>query len=350
MGARVITGPGAGPRVRAPRGRRRRAVERIGDLTLTFLHTPGHTSEHITIARRRARRTGARSSPAICSSSAPSAAPICSARRRRAQLADQLFDSLQRMMRIDPDVEVHPGHGAGSLCGAGIGTEPSSTIARERQQNPMLRTAIGARRVRPAVLADLPETPPYFARMKRVNRQDLRDRLRAARGGCRRSGRRRRPRSPPTARSSSICATGRGVRRRASRWRDQSRLRQQDRDIWAGWVLPPDAPLLLMADDPGAGAGRRRPAASRRARSGRRHDRRRASTPGRPPRCRSRDSTLMSPADCATATAPCQVIDVRTRARVAGRPRRRLDQHPGRRNPSVASRELPARGTDRDDL
>jgi hypothetical protein len=65
---------------------------------------------------------------------------------------------------------VHPGHGAGSLCGTGIAPEPSSTIGRERQQNPLLRHAAKAAFVA-EVLGDLPDTPPYFARMKRVNRE-----------------------------------------------------------------------------------------------------------------------------------------------------------------------------------
>ena len=65
---------------------------------------------------------------------------------------------------------MHPGHGAGSLCGAGIGKAPHSTIGRERATNPLLqlreRDAFVA-----AVLGDLPDTPPYFPRMKTVNRQ-----------------------------------------------------------------------------------------------------------------------------------------------------------------------------------
>jgi hydroxyacylglutathione hydrolase len=86
-------------------------------------------------------------------------------------LAGQLYDSLtSTLLTLDDAVEVHPGHGAGSLCGAHIGSEPYSTIGRERTMNPLLqqrsRDAFVA-----AVLADLPETPPYFSRMKRINRE-----------------------------------------------------------------------------------------------------------------------------------------------------------------------------------
>src|SRR5204863_10115647 len=86
------------------------------------------------------------------------------------ELAGQLFDSLTRVMRMDRRVEVHPGHGAGSLCGAGIGHDPSSTIGREARQNPMLQYADRDAFIA-AVVADLPARPPYFARMKRVNQE-----------------------------------------------------------------------------------------------------------------------------------------------------------------------------------
>ena len=74
------------------------------------------------------------------------------------------------MLILPDDVEVYPGHGAGSLCGSGIGREPFSTIGHERRFNALLQHSSRQAFVA-AVLADLPETPPYFARMKRMNRQ-----------------------------------------------------------------------------------------------------------------------------------------------------------------------------------
>jgi hydroxyacylglutathione hydrolase len=39
---------------------------------------------------------------------------------------------------LPDDVEVYPGHFAGSACGAGMSGKPSSTIAFERRWNPLL--------------------------------------------------------------------------------------------------------------------------------------------------------------------------------------------------------------------
>src|SRR5689334_6816892 len=165
-GARVITGPGSGvafPHDEACDGER--LV--IGDLTLTFLHTPGHTPEHICV-----RAEGPGQPPHLFTGDllfvGSVGRPDLLGDDQATRLADDLFTSLQRVVALGDDVEVHPGHGAGSLCGAGIGNEPSTTIGRERRQNAMLQHASRETFVA-AVLGDLPPRPPYFARMKRVN-------------------------------------------------------------------------------------------------------------------------------------------------------------------------------------
>ena len=87
------------------------------------------------------------------------------------QLAGELYDSLfGKLLKLDDAVEVHPGHGAGSLCGTGISAEPHSTLGRERRFNPALQHGSREAFVA-AVLADLPETPPYFKVMKRINQE-----------------------------------------------------------------------------------------------------------------------------------------------------------------------------------
>jgi hydroxyacylglutathione hydrolase len=165
-GARVIAGPGSGltyPHHEAQDGERLA----VGDVTLTFLHTPGHTPEHISILAE-APGEPARLFTGDLLFVGAVGRPDLLGQQQTAQLARDLFASLQRVMQLDEDVEVHPGHGAGSLCGAGIGKDPSSTIGRERRQNALLHHTEQAAFVE-AVLGDIPPTPPYFARMKRVN-------------------------------------------------------------------------------------------------------------------------------------------------------------------------------------
>jgi rhodanese-related sulfurtransferase len=49
--------------------------------------------------------------------------------------AEDLFHSLARLAELGPDVEVYPGHVAGSLCGSNMSADRSSTIGRERSSN-----------------------------------------------------------------------------------------------------------------------------------------------------------------------------------------------------------------------
>jgi hydroxyacylglutathione hydrolase len=162
------------------------------------------------------------------------------------QLAQQLFDSLSRVMAMDGAIEVHPGHGAGSLCGAGIGKEPSSTIARERAQNAMLQYDDRDAFVR-AVLADIPGTPPYFARMKRVNKA----------GAPLVDPSRKLPALRPAA-AAALAADGALILdlRPAQAFAAGHPYGAINIGYgakvgyWAGWVVPPDLPLILLADEP----------------------------------------------------------------------------------------------------
>lgn len=50
-------------------------------------------------------------------------------------LSDFLFDSLQRIKKLNPECVLLPGHGAGSPCGKKINSALSSTIGKEIQEN-----------------------------------------------------------------------------------------------------------------------------------------------------------------------------------------------------------------------
>ena len=168
-GARVFAGPGAALGFAAKEVRDGERVA-LGDLTLEFLHTPGHTPEHVCVLVSGGSDAARLLTGDTLFVGAVGRPDLLGPEQMR-QLAGQLHDSLMtRIMALDDAVEVHPGHGAGSLCGAHIGDEPHSTIGRERLTNAMLRQSTREGFVS-AVLADLPDTPPYFSRMKRINRE-----------------------------------------------------------------------------------------------------------------------------------------------------------------------------------
>ncbi len=149
----------------------------VGMLRLEVLHTPGHTPEHLAfLLTDRAAATvplglfsgdvvfvGDVGRPDLLEKAAGVAGTTEGAAR-------QLYHSVRRVAMLPPHLQVWPGHGAGSACGKALGALPQSTIGYEQRTNwafqPMREEHFVA-----SVLAGQPEPPPYFARMKRVNRE-----------------------------------------------------------------------------------------------------------------------------------------------------------------------------------
>ncbi len=246
-GARVIAGPGSDLQFEHHEVRDGEQLT-VGDFTLMFLHTPGHTPEHVCVQAETAGQSARLFTGDLLFVGGVGRPDLLGEAQTR-QLANELFTSLQRVMALDDRTEVHPGHGAGSLCGAGIGRDPASSIGRERQQNALLqyreRDAFVA-----AVLADIPETPSYFSRMKRVNAAGP-PILGLVDGDI------RVPSLKPGA-AAALAADGAVV----------IDLRSTDAfaaghpygalniaygpkvGYWAGWVVPDGTPMILLSDDP----------------------------------------------------------------------------------------------------
>ena len=94
----------------------------LGRVRLEARHTPGHTPEHLSFLRfdlaERRRRRRSCCLGTSCSWDRWAARPLIG-EDAKVGLANQLC-SVHRVLAPLPDgVEVHPAHGAGSMCGAG---------------------------------------------------------------------------------------------------------------------------------------------------------------------------------------------------------------------------------------
>lgn len=113
---------------------------KLGNITLTVVHTPGHTPEHLSFLVRDGAATaepgyiltgdfvfvGDLGRPDLLDETAGGG-------DTRLPMAKQLFRSLKEKFATLPDfVQVWPGHGAGSACGKSLGAVDSSTVGYEK--------------------------------------------------------------------------------------------------------------------------------------------------------------------------------------------------------------------------
>ncbi|MFL5929423.1 MAG: rhodanese-like domain-containing protein [Gaiellaceae bacterium] len=107
-------------------------VVEVGAVRVRVLHTPGHRPEHCAFVVDDAiALTG--DSLFVGAAARPDLAVAAR------EGAEQLFASLERLVELGDGVQVYPGHVAGSLCGGGMSSEWSSTVAKERLTNDALQ-------------------------------------------------------------------------------------------------------------------------------------------------------------------------------------------------------------------
>lgn len=146
----------------------------IGSVRLAALHTPGHTPEHICWALYDEERSS--DTPWVlftgdCLFVGDVGRPDLLGEEAKQGLAGELHTTLFSRLKNVPDAtEILPGHGAGSLCGKAINSRRSSTIGFERRFNRSLKEA-DKRDWIDGLMTDMPLAPPYFQRMKKVNRE-----------------------------------------------------------------------------------------------------------------------------------------------------------------------------------
>src|ERR1044072_8524244 len=145
----------------------------LGGVGLQALHTPRHTPEHLTFLVYDESRGASVPTAALTGDFLFVGAlgrPDLLGEEAKHALARTLFKSVREKLAGLPDaMEVYPGHGAGSMCGAGMSSRPFSTLGAERLSNPYLDPALSEQAFVERLLAAAPPFPPYYLRMKELN-------------------------------------------------------------------------------------------------------------------------------------------------------------------------------------
>lgn len=151
----------------------------IGNSTVTVIHTPGHTPEHICFLVNDANTqepigyatgdfifVGDLGRPDLLETAAGFTGVMEAS-------AKQLHTSCRRFMNMEDYVQIWPAHGAGSACGKALGAVPQSTVGYEKRTSPPLQLVGNESEFVEFMLTGQPEPPLYFARMKQMNRDGV---------------------------------------------------------------------------------------------------------------------------------------------------------------------------------
>ncbi len=150
-------------------------VFKLGDITITALHTPGHTMESTTylLKDKNANDHAIFSGDTLFLGDVgrPDLAQKA-AHMTQEELAGILYDSLRtKIMTLSDNVIVYPAHGAGSACGKNMSKETVGTIGDQKKTNYALRADMSKEEFVKEVTDGLLPPPSYFPLNVKLNKE-----------------------------------------------------------------------------------------------------------------------------------------------------------------------------------
>lgn len=177
-GAPIVYGPGANPSFDAIIAKDEQVFQ-LGKITITVLHTPGHTMESTTYllkdenGKEHAIFTG--DTLFLGDVGRPDLAQKA-ANMTQEELAGLLFDSLRnKLMPLPDDITVYPAHGAGSACGKHMMKETVDSLGNQKKLNYALRADMTKDEFVKEVTEGLLPPPLYFPLNVKMNREGYDD-------------------------------------------------------------------------------------------------------------------------------------------------------------------------------
>ena len=172
-GAKIIYGPKAETEYKKHLAKDGE-VFKLGKVSITVLHTPGHTPESTTYLLKDSKKkpysifTG--DTLFIGDVGRPDLAQK-SGKLTKEDLAGWLYDSLRKkIMPLPDDVIVYPAHGAGSACGKNMSSETWDTLGNQKKTNYALRANMTKKEFIKEVTEGLMPPPNYFSKNAKLNK------------------------------------------------------------------------------------------------------------------------------------------------------------------------------------
>jgi glyoxylase-like metal-dependent hydrolase (beta-lactamase superfamily II)/rhodanese-related sulfurtransferase len=173
-GAPIIFGPNANTSFEAHIAKDGEVFQ-LGEITITLLHTPGHTMESscYLLKDKNGKDSALFSGDTLFLGDVgrPDLAQKAGSMTTE-QLAGILYDSLRtKVMTLADDVVVYPAHGSGSACGKNLSKDTVGTIGEQKQVNYALRSTMTKEEFIKEVTDGLTVPPSYFPMNVKLNKE-----------------------------------------------------------------------------------------------------------------------------------------------------------------------------------
>lgn len=219
----------------------------VGNLIFTVLHTPGHTPESISLllvdkpAAEEPVMVFTGDFVFVGDVGRPDLLEQVAGKVGSSTIgAEQLFHSINKFRELPDYIQLWPGHGAGSACGKALGAVPSSTVGYEKIRNWAFQYPDDLAAFTQELLHDQPEAPHYFATMKKLNR--VARPLRSTVPVFPSLDRKALPKDAILLDTRPKSDFSKGHLPGAINIQNNNALAN-----WAGWMLPYDKPLVIVA-------------------------------------------------------------------------------------------------------
>lgn len=146
----------------------------LGNITITALHTPGHTMESTTylLKDEQGKDHAIFSGDTLFLGDVGRPDLAQKGDITQEDLAATLFDSLRhKIMTLADDVIVYPAHGAGSACGKNLSKETVGTLGDQKKTNYALRANMTKEEFVKEVTDGLQAPPAYFPLNVMLNKE-----------------------------------------------------------------------------------------------------------------------------------------------------------------------------------
>ena len=172
-GAKIVYGPSAKTNFEAIIAQDNQTF-RVGNITITVLHTPGHTLESscFLLKDKDGKDFALLSGDTLFLGDVGRPDLAQKGDLSEKDLAGFLYDSLRnKIMTLADDVIVYPAHGAGSACGKNLSKETIGTIGNQKKTNYALRANMTKEEFIKEVTDGLLPPPAYFPLNVKLNKE-----------------------------------------------------------------------------------------------------------------------------------------------------------------------------------